>query len=246
MRNLSLKELVVQIAVHLVEEIAYTAVEDDVQARLDKMGHVYDSVVLPVFRMLLNGSKALCNVPVLRKRTKVHSARHAADRAEQILMSDCKIKGTVASHGIAGDGSALSVCKSLEVLVNVSEKFLAYEGLILILRHDRRVKIPAAEASVRDHHHDIITVSEASYMTVVSPPVYVVVTISMKDIHHRIVFAIFISIRSYHSSRNILLHGYAEDLHLLLLISRSKMAEPQQPCHHYKLFNHILKVLLNL
>ena len=87
-RDLLLEEFLVQVAVHLVEEVARTAVEDDVHARLDEVGHVDHGVVLPVFRMLLDGSKTLGYVPVIRERTDVHTARHAAGRAEDILMPD--------------------------------------------------------------------------------------------------------------------------------------------------------------
>ena len=54
-----------QVAVHLVEEVACAAVKDDVHARLDKVGHVDHGVVLPVLRMLLDGSEALCYVPAI-------------------------------------------------------------------------------------------------------------------------------------------------------------------------------------
>ena len=68
MRDLLLCKLLMQIAVHLVEEVTCTAVEDDVKSRLDQVGQVDDCIVLPILRVLLDCSKTLCYVPVLRER----------------------------------------------------------------------------------------------------------------------------------------------------------------------------------
>ena len=47
-----------QVAVHLIEEVLRSTVEDDVEsARLEKMSKVDHRIILPVLRMLLNGSE---------------------------------------------------------------------------------------------------------------------------------------------------------------------------------------------
>ena len=68
MRDSLLEHLFMKVAVYLIEEVIYTAVKDYVQARLDKMSHIDDSVVLPVLRILLYASEALSYMPLLRER----------------------------------------------------------------------------------------------------------------------------------------------------------------------------------
>lgn len=59
-RNFLLQKLLVKVAVDLIEEVVCAAVEDYVErARLEKVSHVDDCVLFPVFGMFLYGTEPL-------------------------------------------------------------------------------------------------------------------------------------------------------------------------------------------
>ena len=123
-RDFCFYELLVQVAVHLIEEITGSAVDGDVQCTgFKKVYHIDHGVVLPVLRVLLNGTQTLRQIPSRRERTDIHAAGETSHRTEDILMSDGIVHRSMTSHRVAGDGTALAVLDGAEVAVNEFDKF---------------------------------------------------------------------------------------------------------------------------
>ena len=69
------EKFIVKVAVHFVEEIFCSAVNNDIHCTwLEKVGQIYHSVLVPVVRMLFYSSDSFCDAPFLRERTEIYAS----------------------------------------------------------------------------------------------------------------------------------------------------------------------------
>lgn len=97
----------VQVFVHLEEEVRLAAVERYPQIAVLYASQLpHDSVLVP--RLLVGGHLAqhIRNVPVLRERSYVHSAAHAAAGSEHVLVAHGEEQRTVSAHAQTGNGTS--------------------------------------------------------------------------------------------------------------------------------------------
>lgn len=133
----------VQVFVHLEEEVRLAAVERYPQIAVLYASQLpHDSVLVP--RLLVGGHLAqhIRNVPVLRERSYVHSATHAAAGSEHVLVAHGEEQRTVSAHAQTGNGTSLARGHRVVMCVHPRHERAGVECLILEILKDRTVKIP--------------------------------------------------------------------------------------------------------
>ena len=227
-RNLFLKEFLVHVAVHLVEEVLGAAIEDDVHgAGLEQMGEVDDGVLVPKLGILLVGAQTACYVPVLGEGTEIHSARHATHVAECVLMSHAQIEGSVAAHGQTCDGTGRAVGNGGVDGVDMCNEFLGNEGLVAVFGADETIEVPAVSRSVGHDNDEVVLVGQLSYCTVLCP-YGVIATMAMEQIDDGIGLLGAIPFGGDDGDEDILVHAMASDGDFLLLEGKDASCKEQE------------------
>src|SRR5690606_5565872 len=105
MRNVPLKQQLMQILVYIVKKVARTAVNKQrKRLRRKQMQHIYNGMLFPVKGRTCVGPQALCELPVLRKGTDINSTTQTSRRTVHILIPERQIQRAMSAHTQACNG----------------------------------------------------------------------------------------------------------------------------------------------
>ena len=105
-----LQQSLMETRVHVEEEIAIAAIDDDSELPIPHLRDlIYHRIVLPVLRKTLLLTQLITHIPVFGERTDIHAPAGATHRREYIAMPDRVPQRAMATHAKPRDGTPFPI-----------------------------------------------------------------------------------------------------------------------------------------
>ena len=122
---LALQQPFVQIPVHIKEEIAFTAIDNQSQITVLQFINLIDyrmTIPIPLhWRQARPTASSFSQV--IRKRTDIHSATHTSRRTEYVAVADGIPQRTVSTHTQTADGTRTLLGNRSIMLIRILHQF---------------------------------------------------------------------------------------------------------------------------
>ena len=208
-----LQQSLVQSNIARIEEVVSATIDGDGQSRLDLVDLAQCGAVVPAILILFLLTQMVLYIPVVGECSEVDTAAQAAACTKNILMAECQPECAMSTHAETCDGSCVRAADGLVILVHVFNQLLAYISLELILGVVVTVEIPRLFSVGTNKDNAILIGQLGQFGLSLVNPLCVVVTVSVKKIHHRHGIRIVVLLRGYNDVFYVAIHGIAMYFH---------------------------------
>lgn len=140
-------QLLVQVHIHLIEEILIAAVDHEGQFAVAKPVRLIDDrMCIPAFGILFQFTQLFFHLPRIGERADVHATRGRTCGPEAVLMAQSRPQSAVTTHAEARDGTSLARGDRQVVRIDPVGELLRHEGFELRRGIEGAVPIPAVLA----------------------------------------------------------------------------------------------------
>jgi len=185
MIDLSFQQAVMQILVHIQEEITFSTIDNDSQIAILYLINLIDNgVIIPYLLIRFIFSQLFSHVPVFRERANIHPSACASTGTKRIFMTDCIPHRSVSTHTQSGDGASLTVGNRLVMFVDILHQFRRNKSFIAERRVDRTIPVPTG-LSVRTNEYDSFFIRNLGKIRFNINPCFSISTITVQQINSR-------------------------------------------------------------
>src|SRR5690606_844071 len=180
MRYIMIGKLFMQPVIYVEEKIVRSTVNKQLEVSgLYQMDQPHHRMFIPGVGMVMITSDALLYVPVIRKRTDIHTSGGTPGEGKKILMAKSQIQRPMPAHTESCNSTVKPVAAYAVTPFNIGQKLPCDKSLVLIVCLFG-IPIPAIITTIRTDNHKTVGIDKFGEPGRASYPVAVFARIAMQ------------------------------------------------------------------